>query len=104
MHSSRIESRMPRVLFIQEQLKLYRVPLFQKLDVLLRAQGVKLRVAYSPPCDEERTRGDNAELAVDLGLKVNARRIANGRLVWQPLVREVMLSDLVICPQANRMV
>ena len=104
MHSLGIGPQMSKVLFIQEQLKGYRVPLFQKLNALLRARGIELCVAYSPPCEEERSRGDNAELPSTFGLQIKARRFSRGRLVWQPLLREGMLSDLVICPQANRMV
>ena len=48
-----LECEMVLVLIIQERLREYRLPLYEKLATALRHDGVRLRVAYSLPSGGE---------------------------------------------------
>ena len=90
------------VLIIQTQIKQYRVPFFEKLHSMLKEDGISLRVAYSDPPSCEDGKGDNCDLPPDYGIKVHAYWAAGQRLVWQPLIKHVAASDLIIVEQANK--
>ena len=92
-----------RVLIIQEQMKRYRVPFFVKLHDVLSQSGISLRVAYSEPPIEETAKADSAELPSTFGLKVKRYDAIRGRrLLYQPLLREMLNSDLVITEHAAK--
>jgi glycosyltransferase involved in cell wall biosynthesis len=94
---------MASVLIIQERMREYRLPLYRRLAEALRADGVELRVAYSPPNRIEATKGDLVELDSGIGLRVPPWRAFGGKLVFQPLFREIARADLVVVEQANRL-
>lgn len=93
---------MVRVLFIQAQVKQYRLPFFTKLHAALLQDGIEMRVAYSDPPGGDRLKQDNVELPKDIGIKVPGYRIFGGRFLYQALLRQALKSDLVIAEQANR--
>jgi glycosyltransferase involved in cell wall biosynthesis len=90
-----------KVLIIQGQMKQYRVPFFLKLNDALRQDGICLKVAYCGPKSTDGT-NDNCDLPPELGLKVRGRWMLGGRILYQPLLREVAVTDLVIAEGANR--
>ena len=92
---------MQRVLIIQAVMKQFRVPFFSKLHAVLRRDGIDLRVAYSAPNRAHALRQDNVELPAEFGHKVPAYWLEQ-RLVYQPLRREIMQSDLVITGPENK--
>jgi glycosyltransferase involved in cell wall biosynthesis len=94
---------MRKVLIIQGEMKQYRVPFFRKLSEALRQDGICLKVGYSDPKNVD-GRNDNCDLPGGLGVKVGGRWLFGGRLLWQPLLREIVAADLVITEEANRYV
>ena len=93
---------MKTVLIIQRQMKLYRAPLFAKLHGLLREEGIELTVAYSAPPHRETQKKDTCALPTEYGLKVKGYSFLPEGLLYQPVMRKALRSDLVIVEQANR--
>lgn len=93
---------MSRVLIIQGQIKQYRIPFYEKLYASLQRDGITLRVGYSDPPPAEREKKDNRDLPVAYGVKVKGYWVLGKRMIWQPLLREVAVADLVIVEQANK--
>jgi glycosyltransferase involved in cell wall biosynthesis len=91
----------PRILIIQAVMKHFRVPFFSRLHTALQRHGIDLVVAYSPPNRSHALRGDAADLPVAFGRKVKARWVG-GRLLYQPLWREIVRADLVITGPENK--
>jgi glycosyltransferase involved in cell wall biosynthesis len=92
---------MPRVLIIQAQMKHYRVPLFTRLFEILQRDGIDLRVAYSAPHGLHGTVRDAGELPSHVGHEVKGHWLA-GRMIYQPLWREIARADLVITGHENK--
>jgi glycosyltransferase involved in cell wall biosynthesis len=93
-----------RVLILEEQMKQYRVPFYERLRESLREEGIQLKVAYSDPSPGELEKMDNCDLPESYGIKVNAYRFGSNRFLYQPLMREIVAADLVIIDHANRFV
>ena len=91
-----------KVLIIQAQMKQYRVPFFERLHRALQKENLRLRVAYSSPAQSELQKGDNPDLSTECGKKVKAYWLFRDRILFQPLLREILHSDLVIVEQANK--
>jgi glycosyltransferase involved in cell wall biosynthesis len=94
-------NRCARVLIIQEQMKEYRVPFFIRLSDALQQDGILLRVAYSEPKGWD-GRNDSCDLPSNIGRKVRGRWMLGGRVLYQPLLREILRADLVIAQEANK--
>lgn len=95
---------MKDVLIIEAQMKQYCAPFFALLNDALRADGIRLTVAYSDPPPCEAGKKDNCELPPEYGLKVNGSWLWPDRLLYQPLLKAALTSDMVIVEQANRLV
>lgn len=95
---------MKSVLIIEAQMKQYRAPFYARLNDALRADGIRLTVAYSDPPPSEARKKDNCELPPEYGLKVNLSWLWPNRLLHQPLLKAALTSDLVIVEQANRFI
>jgi len=95
---------MKSVLIIEAQMKQYRAPFYARLNEALRADGIRLTVAYSDPPSFEAQKKDNCELPPEYGLKVNGSWLWPKRLLRQPLLKTALTSDLVIVEQANRFI
>ena len=93
---------MKRVLIIQSQIKRYRIALFEQLYYALMKVNVQLTVAYGDPSDNEATKNDNAVLPPEYGLKVWNYWFFNDRIIYQPLLKEILNADIVIVEQANK--
>lgn len=91
-----------RVLIIQGQIKQYRAPFFEKLHEALEHDGVSLRVGYSSPPPADQVRRDNCDLPTRYGVKVKAIRAFGRKAIWQPLLGEVAVADLVVVEQAHK--
>src|SRR6266571_2246355 len=94
--------RMKSVLIIEAQMKRYRAPFYACLSKALRADGIRLTVAYSDPPPAEATKKDTCELPPEYGLRVKGYWFWPNRLLYQPLVRRAITSDLVVVDQGNR--
>lgn len=73
-----------------------------KLHETLQNDRVELRVAYSPPCETEASKKDNAELPDSFSVRVPAHWMLHGRVLYQPLMREIAGADLVVVEHANK--
>lgn len=93
---------MLNVLIIESQMKQYRIPFFARLHAALQSNNICLRVAYSAPGASEIMKGDNADLPATIGVKVKGYRLLGGKLLYQPLLRQIAEADLVIIDQASR--
>jgi glycosyltransferase involved in cell wall biosynthesis len=69
----------------------------------MRADGIQFSVAYSDPPEVELQKSDNCELPAEYGLKVKAHCLWTDGLLYQPLMRSALASDLVIVEQGNRL-
>ncbi len=81
----------------------YRVPFFQKARSLLLEKGIDYSVLYGQPTRIETTRLDLSEL--DWGISFeNIYLDKSGRkLVWQPILKDCLKTDLIIVSQENRL-
>jgi len=91
-----------KILIVEEQIKRYRRPFYDRLHKALCEEGIQLRVVYSAPERSEMQKHDNCELPREYGVKVKGYRMAKGRLLFQPAFRELAFADLVIIEHANR--
>src|ERR1700680_251623 len=92
---------MPRVLIIQAQMKHYRISLFTRLFEILQRDGIELRVVYSAPHGLHGLIRDDGDLPSEFGRKVKGHWLA-GRMIYQPLWREIAGADLVITGHENK--
>ena len=92
---------MPRILIIQAQMKHYRIPLFTRLFEILSQDGIELRVVYSAPHGLHATLNDGGELPAEVGRQIKGHWLG-GRVIYQPLWREIVEADLVITGHENK--
>ncbi len=95
---------MKSVLIIEAQMKQYRLPFYERLHDKLRREGIRLKVVYSDPAAEEKQKRDNCDLPGEYSVKVKGYWFWNDRLLFQPALRVIADSDLVVIDQANRLV
>jgi L-malate glycosyltransferase len=95
---------MKRVLIIEAQIKRYRKPFYERLNNALCREDVQLKVVYSAPSPAEARKDDNCDLPQEYGVKIKAYWFGNGRLLFQPALREIASADLVVVDQANKFV
>lgn len=92
---------MPRVLIILVHMKQYRIPLLTRLFEILQQDGIELRVVYSAPQGLHAMVQDDGDLPPEIGRKVNGHWFA-GRVIYQPLWREIADADVVITGHENK--
>lgn len=92
------------VCIIQAVVKQYRQPFFDRLHLRLKEQGVHLQVIYSDPNPAEARRRDAVDLPPEYGRKVRAFWLMNQHVLYQPVLRTALASDLVIVEQASKYV
>lgn len=91
--------RPARVTIAQAIVPHYRLALFELLHERLAHEGVELQVVYGDPNREQAAKGDLVELPAPAGLKVRNLWLA-GKLLHQPVLRQMMGADLAILPNA----
>lgn len=84
---------------IQRRLTHYRVPLFERMRVLLDRQNIALRVLTGTARPDEIQKNDAGIL--DWAESIPTRYFMSGRLCWQPVRRMAQGSDLTIITQEN---
>jgi L-malate glycosyltransferase len=95
---------MKNVLIIEEQIKRYRKPFYERLHRALAQENVQLKVVYSAPSPAEVRKNDNCELPRAYGLRVKGYWFGKERLLFQPALRQILAADLVVVDHANRFV
>lgn len=93
---------MKRVLFLEAEVKHYRLPFLLRLSELLREDGIELRAASGRAGGREKTRQDQVVVPPPLGVEVKNIWLLGGRLLWQRAISIVRQSDLVIVDQGNK--
>jgi glycosyltransferase involved in cell wall biosynthesis len=93
---------MKQVLVVQSEINQYRLPFFAKLNELLRAEGIRLTVAYSDPAREDASKNDTCDVPEAFGRKVEGFWLWKGKLLYQPVLRAIAAADLIIVEQANK--
>jgi glycosyltransferase involved in cell wall biosynthesis len=91
-------------LIIESQMNQYRAPFYTKLHQVLHAQSIQLTVAYSDPIPSEAIKNDTCDLPQEFGLKVSGHWFWKEKLLFQPLLRTALGSDLVVVEQANKFI
>jgi glycosyltransferase involved in cell wall biosynthesis len=96
---------MPTVSIVQRILPHYRLAFFERLHALLEERGVNLRLCYGQ--EQPGTRPGSVELAGSWVHRVHNSYWFDDRrghgAVWQPCLRELAQSDLVISEHAARL-
>lgn len=92
--------RRPVVTFVTRILTHYRVPFHQHLRERLGAAGVEYRVIHGQPDAAEAAKGDLATLPWATQV-TNRTPFGRAKLVWQPVWRAALASDLVVLGQEN---
>lgn len=86
---------MQKVLIVQAEMKHYRIPFFTGLHAALQSNNIELKVAYSNSNPIDALQSDSTDLQPPIGKRVLGRWFF-GRLLYQPLWKEIFESDLVI--------
>jgi len=96
---------MPTVSIVQRILPHYRLAFFERLHDFLEGRGVDLRLCYGQ--EQPGDRPGTVEFAGGWARRVRNRYLFDGgaksAAVWQPCLRELMQSDLVIVEHASRL-
>ena len=93
---------MKNVLIVEAQMKQYRAPFYALLYEALHADGIQLTVAYSEPPASESWKKDTCELPEEYGLKVSGYWLWPEKVLYQPLLRSAISSDLVVLDTGNK--
>jgi glycosyltransferase involved in cell wall biosynthesis len=96
---------MPTVSIVQRILPHYRLRFFERLHARLGECGIDLRLWYGQ--EQPNTRPGSEELHVSWVRRIRNRYLFAGRgrspAVWQPCLRDIVGSDLVIAEHASRL-
>lgn len=95
---------MKKVLVIQTQMQQYRAPLWEQLNDLLHADGMRLTVAYSDPPKTGLDKCDTCDLPKEYGLRVRRYSLWENGFLYQPLLLLAARSDIVVVEQRTRLV
>ncbi len=97
-----VQRKMKKVLIIEAQVKQYRAPFYALLYEALRADGIRLTVAYSEPLASESWKKDTRDLPKEYGLRVSGYWLWPDKLLYQPLLRPAISSDLVVVDTGHK--
>lgn len=80
----------------------YRVPFFELLRPALKAKGIELHLILGEGLAEDAAKGDVARLDWAEHRPIRTISIGGRTLVWQPIMRQLRSSDLIITEQASK--
>lgn len=89
------------VTLVQRRITHYRVPLFERMRQLLDAEGIDLRLLHGHGTAAEMRKDDTGHLPWAQLLPTHYW--LDGRMCWQPFMRQAQGSDLVILTQENKL-
>lgn len=90
-----------RVLIVQPVVPHYRLKLYQLLYQRLQQDHITLKVIYGTPNQTQAAKRDLVNLPAPIGLKVKNYWFFNGKILYQPILRQMLSADLVILLNAN---
>lgn len=92
-----------RVVIVYKDLPQYRVPFFEALRKKLDGLGVDLDLVYGQPVGDSAKKEDSRELPWATFVRSQTMTIGLTTFYWQPVMKHVRGSDLVIVEQATRL-
>lgn len=95
-------NKQQRVCIIQRRLTHYRVALIEVLRGLLAERNIRLELLVGQGTPAEEKKNDAGELP--WAQSIPTHYLAGGRLCWQPVLRHLEKSDLVIVTQENKLI
>jgi len=90
------------VSIIQTRLTHYRVPLFQKLRESLANYGINMNLIHGFATGSEAKKEDAGHLEWGIQIKNLSFQLLGTEIVWQPALKFLKDSDLIIVSQENR--
>lgn len=93
---------MKTVLLIQAFLPHYRMSFFERLHEALGLEGIRLRIAYGRQRGAYGNGYSGTHPALPFAVRKRNVWLLNGRLLVQPVLREILRAELVIVEQANK--
>jgi glycosyltransferase involved in cell wall biosynthesis len=92
-----------RVIFLTDILPQYRIPFHEGVRARLSGRGIQYDVIFGQPDEADAAKADSATLS--WGKQIVNRRLRVGRFsaVWQPALRDIWASDLVVIGQENKL-
>jgi glycosyltransferase involved in cell wall biosynthesis len=93
----------PVVTVVYRNLPQYRIPFFEALRPYLRHRGIEFRLIYGQPGPWEETKKDTGHIAWGDQIHNWTINVGSRKLHWQPCLRLLKDSDLVIVEQASKL-
>lgn len=93
----------PIVAIVSKSMAHYRVPFYSLLEQQLARFGIALRLYYTIPSDNDYAAAAASTLDWATQVRIRSLRVPGGTLLWQPILRQVMTSQLVIVEQASKL-
>lgn len=81
----------------------YRISFFQKLFIELAKKNIHLKVIYGQEIPGTTPRSMTIQMPWAIQIKNHYWSILGKEMVWQPCLKEIRKSDLIIAEQANRL-
>ena len=94
---------MKNVLIIYKFLPQYRVDFFNKLRIALQNEGINLKLVYGKLKNKDSLKNDEVDLDWADFVPNKVINIGKTQLIWQPCLKMIRKSDLVIVEQANKL-
>ncbi len=95
-------ARPPVVTIVLKNCHNYRVSFFERLRPALQAKGIELQLVLGEGLAEDAAKGDVARLDWAEHRPIRTIVVGKRTLVWQPVVRQLRSSDLIITEQASK--
>ncbi len=96
-------SKMKKVTIIQKALPKYRLEFYNKLRDKLYENNVELNLIYGKRNKRDALKGDEADLDWGICVPNKIFKLGSTELYWQPCLKHLKNSDLVIAEQANKL-
>jgi glycosyltransferase involved in cell wall biosynthesis len=91
------------VTLIYKSIPHYRAPLYEEIRTRLAEEGLEFRLIYGRPSPDEVRRRDTVDVAWGHAISNHIIGLAGKELYWQPCMRLLRGSDLVIVEQASKL-
>jgi glycosyltransferase involved in cell wall biosynthesis len=98
-----MDEKSKSVTLVYKSLPHYRVPLYEGIRERLAEEGLQFRLVYGQPSADEVRKKDTADLPWGHAITNRTIRLGHRTLYWQPCLRLLRGSDLVIVEQASKL-
>jgi glycosyltransferase involved in cell wall biosynthesis len=95
-------NRQPIVTFVTRILPGYRIAFYERVRALLAAAGIDYQLLYGQPNRNEAAKGDLVALPWARAIR-NRALMGHDKLLWQPILKQALRSDLIVLGQENRL-